>query len=109
MSYLGPKDHLIPEQISEDSHFPKLQRVARISALLYKNLQGRNPSNISLQFWKCLHKFVLRLSDLYIGTIPIIVRHQFSWVCGVREILFLGVIRFSEEIDINDGPIFVPL
>ena len=42
------------------------ENIARISALVYKNFQGRNSSNISVAILEnqCLHKFVLRLSDL---------------------------------------------
>ena len=62
------KGHLISEQIWEDIDFPKLQRknIARISALVYKNFQGRNPSNIFVAILEnqCILKFVLRLSDL---------------------------------------------
>ena len=64
---ISSKGHLISEQICEDIDFPKLQQnIARISALAYKNFQGRNPSNIYVAILEnqCIHKFVLRLSDL---------------------------------------------
>ena len=54
------KGHLISEQIYGDIDFPK-ENIARISALVYKKFQGRNPSNIFVVILgnQYLHKFVL--------------------------------------------------
>ena len=68
MEQESAKGHLILEHIFEDIDLPKLQpNVARISALAYENFLGRYPSNIFFATLEnqCLHKVVLRLSDLY--------------------------------------------
>ena len=58
------KGHVISEQICED--IDRNENIARISALVYKNFQGRNPSNIFVAILEnqCLHKFILKLSNL---------------------------------------------
>ena len=50
----------------KSSLLPKYeQKIVKISAL---TTQGRNPDNFSFVFWekRWLHKFVLKLSDLYL-------------------------------------------
>ena len=62
------KGHLISERMCEGIDFQNCnENIARISAVVYKNFQGRNPTNIFVVILEnqCLQKFVLRLSDLY--------------------------------------------
>ena len=62
------KGHLISEKICEDIDFQTCnENIARISDLVYKYFQDTKPSNIFNAILEnhCLHKIVLRLSDLY--------------------------------------------